>query len=76
MLAGAGVAEEWFCRDSICGTPEGDGCSAAEGGELLVVALAVSVGMKWWSHSFLGLGLGVQLVRFVLAVRVVNIVVV
>ena len=43
LLAGAGISEEWCCRDSICGTPGGDGCSAAGGGELLVVALAVSV---------------------------------
>ena len=43
LLAGAGVAEGWCCRDLICGTPGGDGCSAAGGGELLVVALAVSV---------------------------------
>ena len=43
LQPGAGVAEEWCCRDSICVTPGGDGCSAAGGGELLVVALAVSV---------------------------------
>ena len=43
LLAGAGVAGASWCPVSACGTPRGTGSSAAGGGELLVVALSVSV---------------------------------
>ena len=43
LLAGAGVAGASWCPISVCGTPRGTGSSAAGGGELLVVALSVSV---------------------------------